>query len=348
MRLDVWTISGSGFHFGRHGLGQEESSIHWPSDSLFAALVARQAVLHGAAGAEAWVSHFLEDPPACAFTSAFPRAGGVLFFPAPLRAASQAREEDSLAGKLQKRLKYVSEAVFRALLAGGSMADLYDPRRALQDGQALVAAEDLPLLPKTGKQVRREIWKVEQRPRVALGRTRQSSNLYHTGRTSFGEGCGLWFGVQWLDEGLKPGLAPLLAELGDSGLGGDRSSGFGFAAFDLSGSIELPDATGKHWVTLSRFLPDPRDLPALQDPSAAYAVENVGGWVSSPGKKAERRRTVRMLAEGSVLGPLARAVPGRLADVQPDYGGRRPLGHPAWRCGFAVAAGIDLGKPEGS
>ena len=52
MEIDVWHINGNGFHFGRHGLEQEESRIHFPSDSLFAALVARMVELYGASEVE--------------------------------------------------------------------------------------------------------------------------------------------------------------------------------------------------------------------------------------------------------------------------------------------------------
>ncbi len=45
MQLESWTITGNGFHFGKHGLGQEQTYITMPSDSLFAALVSRMACM---------------------------------------------------------------------------------------------------------------------------------------------------------------------------------------------------------------------------------------------------------------------------------------------------------------
>jgi hypothetical protein len=59
--------------------------------------------------------------------------------------------------------------------------------------------------------------------------------------------------------------------------------------------------------------------------------------------KAERRIPVRLLAEGAVLGPLDRIVPGQIVDVQPDYGGTRPLGHAVYRSGLALAVGLEAG-----
>lgn len=43
MQIQSWSILGSSFHFGLHGLGQEKTSPTLSSDSLFGALVARLA-----------------------------------------------------------------------------------------------------------------------------------------------------------------------------------------------------------------------------------------------------------------------------------------------------------------
>ena len=85
MQLELWQITGEGFHFGRHGLEQEESGVHFPSDSLFAALVARMVALFGSTEVEEFGKAFLNGKPYFVLSSAFPRAGDVLFFPVPLR-----------------------------------------------------------------------------------------------------------------------------------------------------------------------------------------------------------------------------------------------------------------------
>ncbi len=355
MLLDVWTIDGSSFHFGRQGMDQEVSGVHLPSDSLFAALTARLAALDGPQAVENWSQPFMTPTPPFVLSSAFPRAGQVRFFPAPLRTAPAKKPEEQRAPyKHLKKVRFVSEPVFLSLVRGASLADLYDERNCLQDGEALISTEELRNLP---EELRRlpdaerkngRVWTVAQRPRVAIGREAQNSNLFFTGQTLFAEGCGLWFGVQWTADQpeWKQTLARLLADLGDAGLGGERSSGFGQAKIERSGELALPDAAGQPWVTLSRYLPHPQDTPALLDQRAAYSIETAGGWVESPGKPAERRRALHMLAEGSVFGRLERAVPGQMADVQPDYGDKRPLGHPVWRNGQAIAVGFTPGALE--
>lgn len=350
MQIDVWTIDGSSFHFGRQGMDQEVSGVHLPSDSLFAALTARLAALDGPRAVENWSQAFTAAAPPFVLTSAYPRAGRLRLFPTPLRTAPPKKQEEQRAAyKHLKKVHFVSEAVFLSLLRGASLADLYEEQNCLQEGEVLVSTEELNHLP----DVQRKggtLWTVTQRARVAIGRETQNSNLFFTGQTQFAEGCGLWFGVRWTtgQPEWKHTLTRLLEELGDAGLGGERSSGFGRAKIKPAGELELPGAAGQPWVTLSRYLPTEQDGPALLDKRAAYSLETASGWVESPGNAPERRRALHMLAEGSVFGPLECTVPGQMADVQPDYGGNRPLGHPVWRNGQALAVGFAPGVLEGN
>lgn len=347
MQLDIRYISGAGFHFGRHGLGQEESGVHLPSDSLFAALIARLVVLRGPEAADKWIQLFLGNQPPFVISSAFPRAGRVLFFPTPLR-YGKSRNEDPISFKNLKKIEYVSEGVFRKLLAGVPLTDLYDDDHTLQGGHALYGSDEKKQLPPELRDKKASLWYIEQRPRVTIGRERQNSTLYFTGRTSFSPDCGLWFAIHWhntTDE-IHESVNQLLEDLQHAGLGGERASGFGQSTISTAVSIDLPDGNDQPWVSLSRYLPHLEDTPAMLDPRAAYRIESVGGWVESPGKPAERRRSLRMLVEGSMLGPVSRAVPGQVVDVQPDYDGTRPLGHPVWRYGLSLAVGFLPGVLE--
>jgi CRISPR-associated protein Csm4 len=343
MQLTIWHISGKGFHFGRRGLGQEESGHHLPSDSLTAALIARWVELLGAPAANALVDRLKQEPPPFVLSSAFPRAGDVCFFPVPLR-PPEGLPRGGPRPKDLKRVAYVSEAAFRDMLAGAKLSTVFTSSQALHGGSILVAQGDWARLPKAVKDEGR-IWGIEKRPRVTVDRGAQSSTLYFTGRTAFNDHCGLWFGVRWLtsDADLAQTLADSLADLADAGIGGDRSSGFGASTIKQHGYLELPDGAQRTWVALSRYLPRPDELPALQDTRSAYALETIGGWIDSPVSKAERRIPVRLLVEGAVLGPLDRSVPGQIVDVQPDYKGTRPLGHAVYRSGLALAVGLEAG-----
>jgi CRISPR-associated protein Csm4 len=341
MELDTWQVSGRSFHFGRHGLGQEETGSWMTSDSLFAALSASLAASEGPDALAGWMRLFSNGTPALVLSSVFPRAGAVRFFPTPLR-YGRTGAEGSIPAKTIKKIRFVSETIFRAVLSGTNLVELFDGGRLLQGGQVLISAGEVSSLPAGLKSPDAVIYKIDRRPRVAIARITSESNLYHTGQVTFSEGCGLWFAVRWLnpEPDQRTRFAQMLTILGDAGLGGERSSGFGGAEFQNTGALDLPDPSGGPWVTLSRYLPAADETGALLSENAAYALEAVGGWIQSPGMKSERRRSINMLVEGSVLGRLDKPVPGQLVDVQPDYAGTQPVGHPVWRSGFALGVGI--------
>ena len=346
MRIECWSITGNGFHFGQHGLGQEKTSLTMPSDSLFAALVARLVALEGKQAVERFTAPFCSGDPPFVLSSTFPFAGQVRFFPPPVRSGQGGSSATS--AKQLKKVKFVSEDLFRQLLAGAALVELYPAAAALQNGAVLVSQAELTKLPPAIRQQGKPVWANEIRPRVTLGRAAQNSTAFATGRVSYAPGCGMWFGVRWLrsEAGLPELLATVLRELGDAGLGAERNAGFGACQIEPAGELELPQATGKPWLNLSRYLPRPDELSALKDPRAAYTLVNVGGWLDSPVLRGQRRRPVNLITAGSVLGPLERQAPGQVVDVRPSYAADPdPLKHPVLRCGLALAVGIEGCEP---
>lgn len=349
MLIDVWHIKGEGFHFGRHGLGQEESGVSFPSDSLFAALVARMAALYGAEVVDQFVRPFAKSSPPFVLTSAFPRAKDVLFFPPPKHHPSDtaSTQEDGPRPKQLKRVAYVSKAVFGDILKGETLERLWGSSVKLHDKQVLLTQREFDQLPGFLQKEGQRLWKVERRPHAALGRTTTNSQIYHTGRTVFNQDCGLWFGVRWFEKkpALNTRLKTVFQELGDAGLGGERSRGYGqseIAEQDQQLTLSDPDSEAS-WLTLSRYLPRNQEetAQALDDPRASYSLETVRGWVNSPSHgKAQRRRTINVLAEGSVFGPVETDAPGQMVDVRPHYDNQDHLDHPVWRNGFALAVGF--------
>ncbi|MCX7839790.1 MAG: type III-A CRISPR-associated RAMP protein Csm4, partial [Anaerolineae bacterium] len=279
--------------------------------------------------------------PPCVFSSAFPRAGDVCLFPTPLEVPPLPKP-GAPKYKDVKKCRYVSPRVFNALIAGESLVDWLDKDKdkvQIQSKAVLLDPSEKNQLP---PHVRNEekIWSIEKRPRVTVGRAVTNSQIFHVGQVVFHKDCGLWFAVRWLrrDPDIEQLVTDALTDLGEVGLGGERSVGLGKAKIERQGTLELPDVTGAHWVTLSRYLPNADEMDALGN-GIAYTIQTIPGWVWSPTNKSERRRTVQMIAEGAVLGRVARAVPGQIVDVQPDYEGTRPLGHPVWRNGRALAVG---------
>ena len=347
---------GGGFHFGAEGLELEESRALFSSDSLFAAVVATIAEQEGAAAAGTFAAPFDETTaawqgrPPLQLSSLFPYAGNLPLFPLPrlrINAADVPR-------KFAKKVKFVSPAILRRLTQREAM-DSFIPLteetggevqwqngRFLQDGAVWLTAEEQKELPAAWQTLApaalpyEPVWRQASIPRVTLDRGNAGSMIYLSGRVSFNDGCGLWLGVRYRQDGWQERLEDVLRHLGDRGIGGERTDGYG------SFTLTAPPAFGPAWLKeaeteaagyrllLSRFIPREPEVDALRDGQAAYHLATVGGWLGSPARAPLRRKRITMVAEGSVLpGPLT----GRLADVRPDVMSRD---HPVYRSGLAL------------
>ncbi len=156
MHVQSWKIHGGGFHFGEHGLEQEETSVAFHSDSLFAALIAALVEYEGQAAVPAFIQPFLDGSPPFLITSTFPYAGGVRFFPRPEMGGGQAEKERPSANlKKLKTIRYVSAAIFKEMLAGAALAEVYPRALPLQGGLVLASQAERGLLPKQIQERRR-------------------------------------------------------------------------------------------------------------------------------------------------------------------------------------------------
>lgn len=343
---------GAGFHFGLRGLEQEGSAPHCPSDTLFAALIATLVELEGPAGVTTFTTPFERGQPPFLLTSAFPRAGTLPLFPLPHVRINLTPKPGQR--KLLKRLRYVSPAIFRRILDQQPMdryADSADGQGDfLHNGKVWITAEEIQYLPEGWRALAPErlkeqsVWRSASVDRVTVDRLSSASAVYRIGRTVYAPDCGLWLAIRWPDapdKAWQTQLETLLMHLGDRGLGGERSVGYGqFTLAQEPTPLELPEATpGGPALTLSRYLPRTEELPAALKGAAAYRLVPVAGWLKAPGHKVQRRRQVRMLAEGSVFQPVGPEPWGRLVDVRPASWDD----HPIWRYGYACPVGV---RPE--
>lgn len=359
---------GSGLHVGAQGIGQEQSLATVPSDTLFSALVAASLERHTAPGA--WAEAFV-SPGEAPFLlgSAYPYAGGVRFYPLPQLDVAALGLPEGVNLKSLRRLRFVSEGIWRRLLAGQSLAGLYPGGGGgafLQGGALWLGRDEVGALPPSIRETRGRgmgrrprplealahlaLWQTQQVPRVTVDRVSNASEIYHTGRVAYASGCGLWFAVAWL----KPEAAfagtgrpwpaafeEALHVLADSGLGGERSGGYGGFRWQSGGEEDWPQVTpGRPFVTLSRYHPRAQELPAVLEGSAVrYQLASVAGYLRSPGVPSQRRRRLWLVAEGSALSAVPGAVMGDVADVRPVVGS---FPHPVWRYGLALPAPLEV------
>lgn len=180
-------------------------------------------------------------------------------------------------------------------------------------------------------------------PRVQLDRVTCASGLFHAGMTVFSSDAGLYCLVDVLDQEVMEKLQGALAWLGDSGLGGLRSIGYGkFEARWIQPGSEWRklwdvDPGKSAWCLLSLTHPSPEERKySLEE--AYFEIITRDGWASSPfSMQQARRKSCRMFAEGSVLTHMP---VGCMADVTPA-GWEKSL-HPLYRYGFALAVPVEV------
>jgi CRISPR-associated protein Csm4 len=335
------------FHFGVRGVGVEATALTARSDTLFSALCITLRELYGAVELTGFLDQFptKENPdrdPPLLLSAGLPYAGDIRFYPRPLLPVP-GLEDDPAEQKHQKKVTFVSETIFRAWVGGGDVLQHYDRS---EDGNLLhgkrvwVTADERAALSKSDHFLdqdtgRVRMWTVGDVPRVTVDRVSSSSSVYQAGQVRFAPGAGLYLLVVWRDDVWRDRFRELLQVLGDAGIGGERSSGYGLFTPQEPRSVDLPDVEADHWVTLSSCWPLPGQEGIL-GPDAAYRLENQRGWMGSPDGRNLRRKSVRMLEPGSVLRALPdQAVCGGLADVTPKIFKT----HTVWRYGLALPVG---------
>jgi CRISPR-associated protein Csm4 len=336
------------FHFGVRGVGVEATALAARSDSLFSALCVTLRELYG----ETELTRFLDrfptreqpdrDPPLL-LSAGLPYAGDVRFFPRPLLPLP-GLEHDPAEQKHQKKIAFVSETIFRAWVSGDDVRQHYDRSEdgnLLHGGRVWVTAKERDALVQSDDFVDEDtgharMWTVGDVPRVTVDRASSASSVYQAGQVRFAPDAGLYLLVTWRDDGWRDRFWELLQVLGDAGIGGERSSGYGLFTPLEPQSLPPPDAKEtERWVTLSSCWPLPGQEGVLGT-GAAYQLENRRGWMSSPDGRNLRRKSVRMLEPGSVLRTLpGQTIYGGLADVTPDIF----TAHPVWRYGLALPVG---------
>lgn len=373
----------SGLHIGTRGVNLEETAVAVPSDTLFAAIIDVWKRTGG--DVDIFSKPFTTKPPDPPFllTSAFPRAGALRFYPLPVDLerifSSETLKER---GKNIKRIRYFSEKLFIKALEGKRLDDELFPMDerenpqkgiALQGGTLWLTGEEVDLLPQGFRRRQAKwrslrylsVWVQDRVPRVSIDRITSASNIFHTGRISFADGCGLWFGVEWrhadaiVDQDNSISFADAfkqtLAILQDDGLGGVRTSGYGAFTYHVSKEpIALPDPQpGRPVYLLSRYHPRAAELPqALTGEGTAYNLTAVGGWLHSPEGASQRRKRLHLIVEGSLVAPPSHPA-GDVADVRPTYQSapdspEKPgLPHPVYRFGLALASGWTLTEGGG-
>lgn len=364
VNTQAYTLTFRGpLHVGDAGVGIEESLSYLPSDTLFSALVVTWLGMGRTDLVDQLDGAYREQPPLL-LSSAMPFAGDIRFFPRPLLPThmddthhSPPSLDDKLpngkeqprSGKSFRRVRWVSESILNQLITAvtpSQLTDLWQDGEVIQHGSIWLTVDEcqqVRQILKTPSAIKHEelsLWQSGQTPKVSIDRMSRQSALYSEGATRFASGCGLWIVTQGQPDWVAATEAALTL-LQDSGLGGRRSRGNG--AFTLKKQDDwanLPDRDGTHLMMLSRLAPSATDMPRLQDKQSSYQLVTVGGWNGTPGDQPFLRKSVRMLAEGSIIKNES-TIPGQLVDVavkDPAI----TINHPIYRYGHGLGIGVTI------
>jgi len=181
-------------------------------------------------------------------------------------------------------------------------------------------------------------------PRVTIDRFTASTNIYQTSGHRFKPGGGLYFILEVNDEAIGKKLLSCIELLGGSGLGGERSVGYGRFTTEFIETDQLPGWNdvlnqspegASHWYSLALCCPRDHGEAKL---ARAYNLLTRKGWIlSHSSMKQMKRRQCRMFGEGSIFNG---AVHGMVAEVTPkDFEGE----HRVYRYGIALLLQIKRG-----
>lgn len=297
------------------------------SDSLYSAVSSAMAQL---GHLDEWLDATARaQEPAVRFGSCFPYMGDTLLVAPPRnlwppQASSKVR---------WKGARFVPVSVVETLAAG----------RSLSEGAWAIDSDSECLVPARNPSVPGP-FRVAVRSAAAVDRDGSSVTPHSTACLEFTPDCGLWTLAEFADDAARDKwTGPLTAAfrlLADSGMGGERSRGWGrsempeITAGELPGLLMKPQAEASgHWL-LSVFSPAESD--AIDWKQGDYVLTTRGGRIESQAGWGDGKKLTRMVAEGSVL--VASSAPrGQAADVAPDG-----FAHPVYRSGFALTIPIPL------
>jgi CRISPR-associated protein Csm4 len=323
------------FHFGERGIGQEETADFPHSDTLIAALISAWRFMYPENEFKRLVTGLtkFDTRPPLLLSSAFPYIGDVYFLPRPVISLEGAGGDR----KRGKQVAYISWRQAEDLIRSDEPSQV-ETEDTLVGGRLWVHASEkaeLMKVLKTGDLSRGRPWssaEAETMARVAVDRLSSASALYYQGMVYFAKGCGFYVLADLADEGYREPMEAGLHFLAEQGLGGRRSVGLGQFQLEDAGERELGVSAGErnyYWL-LSLYHPtadEVRQSGVLDE--ARYTLITRRGWIYSPDDASQRRRGLRMLAEGSLL---TQPAVGNMVDVQPT--GAFP--HEVWRAGLAL------------
>ena len=329
----------SPFHLGEI-MDMERTDVIIHSDTVFSALCNISDKFFGKRYYSELIEPFLEEKPTFLISSVFPyveiisksekEEDTIYFFPKPLIFKNFV-EKTPKNIKVFKKIQFVSKLIFEAYLTSDDnfLEENFQDSRGIvklnnliQSGKLWLSEEERRLIPDIDT-----IWKTQQSPRITIDRITSQTLIYHYSRVHYRKNAGLFLLIKILEnsnsELVLKNIIKILRYLGDTGIGGERSSGNGQFNIKLDKqnkpyeiSFKEGEDYSKQFITISLFLPNRSDIEnRLIDNNSYYQIINRKGWISN---STYRRKSINMVVEGSVLNKNGPQIMGIIEEVTPE------------------------------
>lgn len=368
-------------HFGRLGIGMEETAERVQSDTLFSAWVSNYARLFGKAKVEKLLEGFPkyskpsknsnskdlnsknsnskdsnQESPAVKISSTFiyrqtqektTESKTIYYLPRPMEFPINYPENDLDFFKTYKKQKYLPLEIWRRWYQGEGFTS--EDREELIEKTTKKQTDGN--LNKSGMFDYGKTHEINKHPKIAVDRITAATNFFHTGLLQFqweNETSGLYFLLNFpqvdpkSEQELEKELKAALELLGEEGLGGERSSGAG--RFTIEWFDKLPQL----WEKVIKTQGTHHTLISLfwDSPITQDFLENAAYEIQERGGWIGdvnlRRKMVRMFTEGSVFSEQPQ---GKLVDVTPPQlindDGTYKF-HPVYRSGISLTLPIKI------
>ncbi len=309
------------WRFGPDSGARDRVDLIYHSDALFSAVCSAMSQL---GLAETWLQATATSAaaPAVRFSSFFPFIGETLLV-VPPRSLWPPPESTKVR---YKAAHFVPLSVIESLLSEKAI----DEDRWAVDGES-----ECLVLANQG----RGPFRVALRSSAGVDRLQNAAvEVHSTACLEFTRAGGLWTVVQFADEAAasqwKAPVQSALLLLADSGLGGERSRGWGRSEapeWQPWTPPQAPAGDSAHWL-LSLYTPAEND--AVDWKRGNYATVVRSGRIESSARWGEPKQPTTMIAEGSVL-LASNELRGAASNVAPQG-----FPHPVYRAGFAVTVPI--------
>lgn len=317
-------------HFGADlaGIGVEKAVLSCHADTLFSAICHEVLHLYGETELENWVKMAQDEQ--FLISDLFPYNKEDLYLPKPCYVREEKDEfksckefeASSIDKKRMKKLKFIpihDWDVYNEYLF--SMEKKFEPSKP-------------------------DFFEEILTPKVSLPRDKGDNKLYSVGAYSFDDEAGLYFIASFNEEQKANTFNKIIESLGYSGIGGERSSGYGkfivnVCKLEHKGDKNDPDLLldiltrkdNKFFVSLSVISPKDEELSDDTLDNSFYMLVSRKGFVSSANysKTPVKRKPVVMFNTGSCF---SKKLKGQILDVSKDGN------HPVYRYGKAMMVGI--------